>query len=202
MTQTQQQSTKTFTEQMRGLPAILVVAMFAILFLMLVFWNTTSTRITAIETRLAELTASPEQSMPTQSVQFEREHVTNDMEVETKRHIGNIDMTVQALSPPQKATEMNLRPTEETSQSSGLVEVRAESPLFEDGLQSLYHSLELTPERSAELGTGLEDLLNSIWPEYIALSKSPNTDTTALQQLYCSGAQSILTAQEVERLGC
>jgi len=171
---------------------------------MVAFWYTTSTRITALEAQLAALTETREHRLPEQNRRFESEPVTSGLEARTNARLTDLEAQMQAfMTTPEPAdtTRRGTWPAGDTAAGGGFLP-REEAQMSKDGLQALYRSLELTPERRAELGTGLEELLDSVWLEYVELSKSPDADTTALRRRYCDRAHSILTPEEAQRLGC
>jgi|GEM_PF-2476475 len=229
MTQSEQQHTHTLGQRMRGLPAFFAVAVVALAFIAVMSWRATSTRVTALEARLDELTETLDQRLSEPNWRAELERVAKDLEArasdrlsrDRRRLLADLEARVQALmtvpvsaAPPQggprpgedldAAPESLVSPEQfvESSAASGDVQKREEDQLFKRALQSLYGSLELTPERRAELGTGLEELLDSVWPEYVALSKSSDPDTGALRWWFCAEVESILTPEEAARIGC
>ena len=94
--------------------------------------------------------------------------------------------------------------SEDSSEADPIVRIEGmdEEQLYSAALKSMYSSLKLSTEREAELGTGIEEMLDTIWPEFVAHQGSPDADPTALKQLYCDEAWSILTSEEAGRLGC
>ena len=188
----------------RGPANVFLVAIIALVLLMVAFWYTTSTRITALEAQLAALTETREHRLPEQNRPFQSEPVTSGLEARTNARLTDLEAHVPAfMTTPGTAdtTRRGTWPAGDTAAAGG-VQPTVEAQMFKDGLQALYRSLELTPERRAELGTGLEELLDSVWLEYVEFSKSPDADTTVLRRRYCDRAHSILTPEEAQRLGC
>ena len=184
MTQAQQH-TNSFTQQLRELPALIVVVIIALISFTVMFWYTTSSRINELESQLAELNQTLELRLPKQNWRFELERAVKGLE----QRITSTNTT--GFSKGQYRAARG-------SETDELVE----SQRFKDGLQSLYRSLDLSPERRSELGSGLKDMLASIWPDYIAYSTSSGVNSAEFQSLYCSKAKEILTGNEVARLGC
>jgi hypothetical protein len=229
MTQPEQRYTHTLAQRMRGLPAVFAVATVALVFLVVMSWRAASTRITALEARLDELTETLDQRLPDRNWRAELERVAKDLEAranerlrrDRQRLTADLEARVQALTmhpesadPPQGgprsmkdldvAPEAPVSPQQfvESGAASGDVQEREEGELFKRGHQSLYRSLELSPERREELGTGLEEILGAFWPEYVALLKSSDPDTSAWGSRLCAEVLSILTPEEAARIGC
>ena len=48
----------------------------------------------------------------------------------------------------------------------------------------------------------LVGVLESLWPEYVALSKTQDPDTAGLRRRYCARMEAVLAPEEAARLGC
>ena len=68
--------------------------------------------------------------------------------------------------------------------------------------ESMRGSLGLEERRWTEVEVELEQILKSLWPEYVALSKSQNANTADLRRRYCSRVKTVLEPEEAARLGC
>lgn len=223
MTHFQQKHENTFAQLLRGLPAVLVAAMFVLVVFMGVLLNKTSTRVTVLEARLAELVEvsgtgkiieAPDVRSTTgtllpaeKDIRLELERSTKDLEKRVDQRIragreapGQAVMETRLLAEPTQVEVVS----EDSSEADPIVRIEGmdEEQLYSAALKSMYSSLKLSPEREAELGTGIEEMLDIIWPEFVAHQRSPDADSTALKQLYCDEAWSILTSEEAGRLGC
>lgn len=229
MTQPEQRYTHTLAQRMRGLPAVFAVATVALVLLVVMAWRTTYTRVTALEARLDEFTETLDKRLPDRNWRAELERAVKDLEARATERLGrdrrrlmaDLEARVQALMTLRASTgplqegpshgedldavpESPVSPEQlvESSAADGDLQERVEEQLFNRALQALYRSLELTPERRAELGTGIEELLDSVWPEYVALSKSSDLDTDAWGRRFCAEVQYLLTTEEAARIGC
>ena len=73
---------------------------------------------------------------------------------------------------------------------------------FEEMFESMRLSLDLEQERWAEVEWELVGVLESLWPEYVALSKTQDPDTAGLRRRYCARMEAVLAPEEAARLGC
>lgn len=80
--------------------------------------------------------------------------------------------------------------------------VLEEEERFGEMFESMRGSLGLEEKRWAEVDVELEHALESLWPEYVALSKSKSPDTAGLNRRYCARIGRILAPEEAARLGC
>jgi len=210
--------------------AIFVVATVAVLILVAFSWHATSGRITALETRLQELADTLDQRLPAGGWREELGRATEHLESRVDDHIRSerrrltveFDARVKELAATAAASTSTLEerrsrgeavapavgdvaasewapdPATDSVDGSGLEE---EEPL-EEMFESMRRSLELEQERWAEVEVELQQIIESLWPEYVALSKSKNPDTTDLNRRYCARIERVLAPDEAARLGC
>jgi hypothetical protein len=215
---------------MHGPLAIFAVAIVAAVILVAFSWHATSARITALETQLQRLADTLDQRLPTADWREELGRATKRLEgrvderirSERRRLAAELDARVSELTAPLPASTSALEehrsrgedfapaagevaasewapdPATDSVDGPGLEEEEA----FEEMFQSMYRSLGLEQERWAEVEAGLGQVLESLWPEYIALSKSNNPDTADLGRRYCARIETVLAPEEAARLGC
>ncbi len=211
--------------------ASFVVATVAVLILVAFSWHATSERITALETRLQQLVDTLDQRLPTgdwreelaratkrlesrvdDQIRSERRRLTAEFDARTKELAAT---AAASMSTPEErrsqdeavapavgevaASEWAPDPATDSADGSGFEE---EEP-FEEVFESMRGSLGLEEERWAEVEAEVEQVLESLWPEYVALSKSHDHAASAdLRRRYCAGMESVLAPEEVARLGC
>lgn len=171
----QQQNTTQRLHLMQLIAGALTVAVVG---LSIAFWHTMM-RVDVVEAQLAKLSDTLERRVPE----------------------GSWRTRLMQSSPVQAPVQENVH-TAMSAKTSGEANSIQDRELFNRAVQTLYRSLDLSDERKREIGTGLEDVLKSIWPEYVQIYKSPNADTAALQHTFCGKAATILTDQEAAKLGC
>ena len=210
--------------------AIFAAASAAVLIVVAFSWHATSRRIAALETRLQRLADTLDQRLPAGDWREELARATKRLEVrvddriwsERRRLTAEIDARMKELAATAaaSASAVEERRSRGEAFASATGEVAAsdwapdpatdsidgsgleDEERFEEMVESMRRSLNLDQERWAEVGFELELVLEAFWPEYVALSKSPNPDTADLRRRYCARIETVLAPEEATRLGC
>ena len=211
--------------RMHGPFAIFAVVTVAVVIVVAFSWYAASARITALESRLDELVVTLDQRLSTGEWRDEWERAAKRLEARVderirseRRHLtAGLDARLRALATLPASTAPTsgelaaagqfANPTADSAGGSGLEEEEVyeemeEEEAYEEMIQSMNRSLGLSQKRWAEVEVGLEEVLDSLWPEYLALARSDNPDTGDLRRRYCAGVESVLAPEEAALLGC
>ena len=192
-------------------------------------WRATSARIAALESRLDELVVTLDQRLSSAEWRDELARAAKRLEARVDKRIRSeqrhltaaLDARIEALAiSPASTASLDEEPTRreafapasrEPATAGQLANSAADSvggsgleeeEAFDEMFQSHIRSLGLSEERTAEVEAGLEEVLDSLWPEYLALVKSANPDPGDLRRRYCAGMESVLAPEEAAWLGC
>lgn len=209
----------TQTESPRGQPhrhlAIFGVAFVALLVLLGLSWHAATARIAALETRLQRLADTQDQGLPDGDWREELERLAKRLEDRVDARVaalaanGALPLStpeerrprVAAVAPAARestASEWASDPATESVLEFGF----EEEEHFEKIFQAMRDSLGLEEERWAEVAVDLEQILESLWPEYVTHLRSKNTDTADLKRRYCARIERVLAPEEASRLDC